>query len=161
MSDDWDARVAAVWAAAGDRDEAAVVADLLALVDERPAGDAAALYEHASALDFAGREAEAEPLYRQALAAGLDDERRPRAQIQLASTLRNLGRPAAAVELLERAIAAAPDDDLAPARAAFLALALVDDRRPAAAVAAALAALAPHVPEYGGAVARYAAALRD
>ncbi|EHN09533.1 hypothetical protein PAI11_36310 [Patulibacter medicamentivorans] len=158
MSDasDWERRIAAVWASTGDRSEAEVVADVLALVGERPATDPAAIYEHASALDFAGREAEAEALYRRAIAAGLDDERHPRATIQLASTLRNLGRAGESVALLEATIAAAPADGLSAARSAFLALALADAGRGDAALTVALRALARELPEYGGAVARYA-----
>ena len=121
-----------LWASAGERTEDEVLAAAVALADERPADDPAGLFERASAYDYVGREAEAEPLYRQALAAGLAGARRPRAVIQLASTLRNLGRAAEGAELLR----AEPDfpADLADARAAFLALTLLDAGRPDEAV---------------------------
>lgn len=161
MADAWEERVAAVWANAGQRSEAEVVDAIEALAAQRPADDAAALYERASACDFVGSEADAEPLYRAALAAGLDAQRRPRAVIQLASTLRNLHRPAESVELLRDEISVGHDDGLADARTAFLALALVDLGEPTAASAEALTALARHLPEYGRAVAGYASRFRS
>jgi hypothetical protein len=42
--------------------------------------------------DFAGREAEAAPVYEQAFSAGLDGDDLRRGLIQYGSTLRNLGR---------------------------------------------------------------------
>jgi len=160
MSDAWDEQVAAVWASAPQRSEAEVLAAIEALAAQRPADDAAALYERASAFDFVGSEADAEPLYRAALAAGLDAHRRPRAVIQLASTLRNLRRPAESVELLRDEIAVGHDDGLADARTAFLALALVDLGEPVEAVGETLTALARHLPEYGRAVTGYASRFR-
>ena len=47
--------------------------------------DALALYELAGDLDEAGREAEAIPLYREALVLGLVDPDRSRAVVQLAA----------------------------------------------------------------------------
>ncbi|GAB2474712.1 tetratricopeptide repeat protein [Jatrophihabitans fulvus] len=153
MSGSWDDRVAAVWASADERDEDAVVADVRALVDERP-DDAAARFEWASALDFAGREGEAEPEYRAALASpDLDADRRGQATVQLASTLRNLGRPDEALALLTD-VPGLPD-----AITAFRALALVDLDRPRDAVRELLPALAPHLPRYAGSVRYYAGAL--
>lgn len=128
-----------------------------ALAAERSADDARALFELACAHDFVGREAEAVPLYRAALAGGLDPQHRPLAVIQLASSLRNVGRAAEAVVLLE----AVPDDAHAPGRDAFLALALHDAGRPTEALAVALRRLATALPEYGRAVAAYADELAD
>src|SRR5690606_20635266 len=91
MMTDWDDRVAAVWADETLTDEE-VVARIDAVAAERPDGDARALFERAGARDSAGLEADAEPLYRAALEAGLDEEHRAQAVIQLASTVRNLGR---------------------------------------------------------------------
>ena len=163
----WDERIDAVWDASDARPEEETIALVRALVAERPAGDAAALYEHASAYDFVGDEAAAEPLYREALAAGLDDHRRPRAVIQLASTLRNLGRADQAVDLLQADIAAAhsndrgvrTEDGLGDARVSFLCLALIDLGRSDEAAALSLMALARHLPEYSRAVSRYVEAL--
>jgi tetratricopeptide (TPR) repeat protein len=79
------------------------------------------LLAYASALDFAGREAEAAPAYEQAFAAGLDGDGLRQGLIQYGSTLRNLGRFDDAVAALRRA------DDQFPGHAsvqAFLALAL-------------------------------------
>jgi len=94
--DDWQDRVAAVYARAGELSEDEVEAAIEALVAERPTGDPLAVFELAGVRDYVGREAEAEPLYREALALGLPDEERTFAVIQLASTVRNLGRPRSA-----------------------------------------------------------------
>ncbi|QGU28765.1 hypothetical protein D7D94_03045 [Microbacterium oryzae] len=123
------------------------------LIRERGDGDPDALYEWASAHDFLGREAEAIPLYREALAAGLSGERRPQAIIQLASSLRNVGDPAAAIDLLEEH---APHAVTGSASQAFLALALHDAGRTDEALRVALRALAPTLPLYSRAVAAYA-----
>ena len=154
-TEDWDARVAAVWAdeTLGD-DEVIVRID--ALAGERPHGDARGLFERAGARDSAGREAEAEPLYRAALEAGLDDSSRAQAVIQLASTVRNLGRADEAVALLRDELEREPASPLRDEAAAFLALALVStgDARQAASVA--LRTLAPHLSRYTRSVTFYA-----
>jgi hypothetical protein len=159
MPEDWESRVSAVWAAADDLADSDVVAAIDALVAERAVDDPVALYEAASARDFAGRETEAEPLYRRALEAGLDEDRAIRTTIQLASTLRNLGRPADAVDLLDALLHEHPADEWTGPAAAFLALALVSrgDERDAAAVA--LTALADVLPVYGRSVRAYATEL--
>ncbi|MGN6760996.1 MAG: tetratricopeptide repeat protein [Leifsonia sp.] len=159
--DDWRQRVDAVWAAADDSNEAATLAAIDALVGERPANDPEALFEAAGARDFAGREADAEPFYRAALAHGLAEPYRGQAIVQLASTLRNLERPAEALSLLRDFLADEPAHPLADAARAFAALALFDDGMPADALREALAALTPHLPRYGRAVTAYAAALDD
>ena len=150
---DWDARVDAVWA-----DDRVTDAERIVLIDElaaeRDAEDARALFERAGARDSAGQEAEAVELYRAALAAGLDEEHRAQAIIQLASSLRNVGDVAGALELLgaERA----RGGPLADAASAFYALALASAGAPRAAAAIALEALAPHLPRYSRSVANYA-----
>jgi len=158
--DDWQRRIDAVWDEAATRGEEATLAAILALAAERP-DDALALYETAGAYDFAGREAEAEPLYRRALDAGLAEPERTRATIQLASTLRNLDRPEEAVELLRDLLAARPDDPLAADARAFAALALFDLGLHADALRESLTALSPHLGRYGRAVGAYAAELDD
>ncbi len=60
----WEQHVAAVWRDASDGE--GVISQIDALADKRPGDDPVALYERASARDFADRQAEAEPLYRQA-----------------------------------------------------------------------------------------------
>jgi len=158
--DDWQHRVDAVCADAGGRDEDAVVAAIDALVAERPATDAIALFEAAGARDFAGREAEAEPLYREALRAGLPEPQRAQAVIQLASTLRNLGRAAESVALLREEIGAHPEHRLSGAARTFLALALHDTGDSTEALREALHVAASTLPQYGRAVASYADDLR-
>jgi hypothetical protein len=162
VRDDWDDRVDAVWARAGERGEDDVLNTILALADERPSGDPDALFEVASAYDYVGREVEAEPYYRGALAAGLAGARRPRALIQLASTLRNLGRAAEGADLLRAEVGGSGmTADLADVQAAFLALMLLDSGRPDEAVGRALLALARHLTEYRRAVTFYADELLD
>lgn len=128
-----------------------------ALAGERAPGDAQALFEQAGARDSAGLEEAAEPLYREALRAGLDESSRAQAVIQLASTLRNLGR-------LEESLALLAEErrrggDLQDAASAFYALALVSAGRAEEAASVALAALAPHLPRYTRSVTAYAADL--
>nr|WP_240188619.1 tetratricopeptide repeat protein [Nakamurella flavida] len=129
-----------------------------ALVGQRPPGDPAALAEWAGVHDSLGLEAQAIPLYRQALAAGLTGPRRAQVVVQLASSLRNVGEPDAAIALLTSRPA---DPELGAAPDAFLALALFDAGRPAEAVRLALTALAPTLPRYGRAVRAYAEELTD
>src|SRR3954462_4547983 len=144
-TDDWEHRIAVLWAAIDDHEPEDFRARIEALAAERPPGDAAALFERACANDSTGHGDEAEPLYREALAAGLTGIRRRRAVIQLASTLRNLGRVEESVALLPAERHAGPDE-LDDAVAAFLALALVDVGRAREAAGLALGALAPHLP---------------
>ena len=161
MIESWQSRVAAVWARAGSTSDERLLAEIDALVDERGADDAAALFESASVRDYLDRESEAEPLYRAAIAAGLDDEREPQAVIQLASTLRNLGRPGEAVDLLGALLAEHEADRWTAPAAAFLALSLASAGRDRDAASVALVALSDSLPAYSGAVRRYALALRD
>nr|WP_276611101.1 tetratricopeptide repeat protein [Kineococcus siccus] len=144
------------------------------MVAELPPGDPVGRFELASAHDYAGDEARAVPLYRAALAAGLDGERRQQAVVQLASSLRLVGDPAGALQVL-RENAPRPEGDAGhedaghedagegslEAHAAFEALALVDLGRDREAVTVLLAALAPHAAPYDRAVLRYAEELPD
>lgn len=151
----WQERIDAVWAddALSDEDRIDRIDRLAA---ERPAGDAIALFERAGARDSAGREADAEPLYREALAKGMDDEHRTQAVIQLASTIRNLGRVDASLALLRTEYERGADAPLHDATAAFYALALASNGDAATAVSVALKALAPHLPRYTRSVSAYA-----
>lgn len=125
------------------------------LAAELPADSAVAAFERAASFDSTGRSDLAVPLYRQALELGLEDDRRRRAVIQMASSLRNLGRAPDSVALLT-AEQNAGSDDLDDAVKAFLALALVDTGREREAVSIALSALAPHLPRYQRSLANYA-----
>ncbi|MGP3536533.1 tetratricopeptide repeat protein [Microbacterium sp. RD1] len=160
MTDTWSARIAAVWDDPALSDSGRIAA-IDALAAERGPEDAVALYERAGARDSAGEEAEAEPLYRAAIRAGLPDELRTPATIQLASTLRNLGRTAEALAMLTAEADRVRGTEWSDAVAAFLALALVSAGRPETAVAIALQALAPHLPRYTRSVAAYAQEIAD
>src|SRR3954447_24462212 len=98
---EWERRLAALWATLDDRPEDEFVAAIDALAGELD-DDGAGPFERAAARDSTGHSDLAVPLYRQALELGLDDgERRRRAVIQLASSLRNLGETATSLALLE------------------------------------------------------------
>ncbi|MDQ1122024.1 tetratricopeptide repeat protein [Microbacterium trichothecenolyticum] len=152
---DWQDRVDAVWAD-DTLDPVEVITRIDALAGERSADDAVALFERAGARDSAGLEQEAEPLYRRALELGLDEERRTRATIQLASTIRNLGKTDEALVMLRAEYEREPRAALHDAAAAFYALALVSSGAPERAASIALQALAPHLPRYTRSVTGYA-----
>lgn len=157
METNWQRRVDAVWAEASDLGDHEVIRRIDALAAERPDDDPYALFERAGARDAAGLEAEAESLYRDALAGGLGGSERVQAHIQLASTVRNLGRPLEAIELLD--VIGPEAGELGDAVVAFRALALVDVGDARRAASDALAALATHLPRYRVSLAAYAEAL--
>ncbi|WP_026184444.1 tetratricopeptide repeat protein [Salinispora vitiensis] len=155
---DWENRVATLWQKLDEHDPAEFRSKVEELAAERDPGDAKALFERACANDSTGLGERAAPLYRQALAAGLEGIRRRRAVIQLASTLRNLGHPEESVSMLSAEIEKG-SDELDDAVAAFLALALTDVGREREAVSLALGALAKHLPRYNRSLAYYSKAV--
>jgi tetratricopeptide (TPR) repeat protein len=155
---EWERRMSELWLQVDEHDRDAFVALVDAHAATLPPGDAIGLFERGGARDSMGYPELAIPLYRAALNAGLDGDRRRRATIQLASSLRNLGRPEESVALLEAELDR-PADDLTGAVRTFLALALVDVGREREAVAVALTALSEYLPRYNRSVARYALTL--
>ncbi len=149
-----------LWTEIDDHGEEEFVALVDRLTAELPQGSAIAAFERASAHDSAGHEDQAVPLYKAALDAGLEGERRRRAIIQLASSLRNLGNAQEAVDLLTAELDAATDA-LDGAVRAFLALALADVGREREAVSVALTALSDYLPRYNRSLARYAQSLTE
>ena len=122
-------------------------------------GDARIAYEYAGTHDSAGDEAAAVPLYEEALAAGLREPHRHRAQVQLASSLRNLGRLDEAVAVIDDVAARHPDS---LGVAAFRALVHHDAGGSTRALSELLAAVAststdPDVVRYRRALTAYAA----
>jgi tetratricopeptide (TPR) repeat protein len=152
----WHDRVEEFWSSADKNKPDLVMAAMRQLVEERSEADPDAIYEWASVHDFLGQQAEAIPLYRAAIANGLDGDRSPQAIIQLASSLRNEGEAESAIDLLQ---GRATDTVTGSSSQAFLALALFDSGRYRDALRVALDALAPTLPLYGPAVSRYANAL--
>jgi cyanophycin synthetase len=153
-----EGRIAALWELADDEQRVDAAARLRA---ERP-GDPRLVFEHAGALDAAGKEHDAIPLYREALAAGLREPHRHRARIQLASSLRTTGQPELAYSLLTELSTERPGS---VAVEAFRALAGLDSGHAAAAVADLIDTLLHHAGDedtlaYQRALARYAAELR-
>lgn len=157
-ANDWEQRLARLWATIDEYNENDFVTTMESLVSERPPADPVGLYELAGSYDSTGRSDLAIPLYREALDGGLDGPRRRQAVIQLASSLRNIGHADESVALLEAEAGAGPDE-LDDAVAAFLALALADVGREREALSLVLGALAPHLPRYQRSVTNYAKAL--
>ncbi|MGW3951492.1 tetratricopeptide repeat protein [Streptomyces sp. NPDC004752] len=164
VNQDWEDRVTATWAAFDDYAEenaAAFRAVIDALVVELPEGSPLGPFERACAWDSTGHSDQAVPLYREALARGLDGASRykgRRARIQLASSLRNIGRADQGVELLTPELDA-PSDELDDAVRACLALCLSSLDRDREGLALTLGALARHLPRYQRSMAAYARAL--
>ncbi len=157
---DWEQRLALLWESMDDHDEQGFMAKMDQLVAELPANSAVGLYERGSAFDSTGHADLAVPLYRQALAAGLAEDRRRQAVIQLASSLRGLGYAGESVALLTAEKNKA-SDALDDAVNAFLALALVDVGREKQAVSIALTALSRHMTRYQRSLANYAKDISD
>jgi len=153
--EDWDSRMARLWASFDAHESEDFVRRVDELARERPERDAVALFERGGAQDSTGHSDRAVPLYEAALAAGLSGERRRCAVIQMASSLRNLGHARRSVELLRRELEAG-HDELDGAVRGFLALALVDTGHPTEAAGHALSALAGYLPRYKRSLARYA-----
>ncbi|WP_223263013.1 tetratricopeptide repeat protein [Arthrobacter sp. NamB2] len=139
-----------------DDDPLGSIAKMGELLAERPEDDAKALFELAGVHDALGFENQAIPLYRRAIAAGLEGTSALRASIQLASSLRNVGASAEAVSILESMPDAGIDEG---ARRAFLALALHDECRYGDAQKTALLALIPTLDGYKRSLTAYATEL--
>ena len=153
-----ETEIAQLWAMT---DDAARIAAAERLVSEHPS-DERLVFELAGAYDAAGDPARAIGLYRSALAAGLREPYRHRAQIQAASTLRNLGDHDGALRLLDDVDVTHPGN---VAAAAFRALTLADAGRSGDAVADLVDALVDRAADedavaYRRSLKRYAAQLR-
>lgn len=154
---DWEERVAALWADGDVRDEERVER-MRGLAEQAP-HPALGAFELGGAFDSAGYEAEADVQYAAATAAGLSDVDPARAAqlaVQHASTLRNLGRVDEAISMLRDA---APHPSTGSAPAVFLALALHSAGRSDEALRVAIEAIEPTLPAYRRSVRAYAAAL--
>ncbi|MET8634314.1 tetratricopeptide repeat protein [Streptomyces sp. NPDC004096] len=163
---DWEQRVAAAWAAfdehtrtapgGGSPESAADFrAVIAALAAELPEDSPLGLFERACAWDSTGHSDKAVPLYREALARGLDGYRGRRTKIQLASSLRNIGQAEEGVALLTPELDA-PSDELDDAVRGCLALCLSSLGRDREGLSLVLGALAPHLPRYQRSMANYA-----
>ncbi|TDU05172.1 tetratricopeptide repeat protein [Streptomyces sp. 846.5] len=160
LSTEWDQRSIALWLEFPNLPEEEFRARHEKLLGELPEGHPVLLFERGAFQDSTGHSDLAVPLYQQALAAGLDGERRRRVVIQMSSSLRNMGRPEEGVALL-RAERERGSDHLDDAISATLALCLVDSGHEREAVAEAVAALAPHLPRYQRSMANYARLLME
>ncbi|MGV9349394.1 tetratricopeptide repeat protein [Streptomyces spiralis] len=158
VNQDWEDRVAAAWARFDDYSESeapAFRAVIDALVAELPSDSPVGPFEKACAWDSTGHSDRAVPLYREALARGLDGYRGRRTKIQLASSLRNTGQPEEGVKLLTPELDG-PSDELDDAVRACLALCLSSLGRDREGLSLVLGALAPHLPRYQRSMANYA-----
>jgi hypothetical protein len=162
ITPDWERRMADAWVSFDrpDVDEVGFLQLVDELAGELAPDDPVGLFERAGARDSVGRTAEAVPLYRQALEAGLDGGRRRQAVIQLASSLRATGEAQESVALLTAELAAG-SDELDDAVKTVLALALTDVGREREAVAIAVGALAAHLPRYRRSMTNYARLLLE
>ncbi|MCK2241450.1 MULTISPECIES: tetratricopeptide repeat protein [unclassified Crossiella] len=152
---EWEGRLAATWAQRYTVDGHELVVRVEDLAAELPPCSPVAAFERACSWDASGHSDRAVPLYREALERGLDEHRRRRAVIQLASSLRTLGEAEESVRLLT-AERERTSDDLDDAVRAFLALALADCGRDREALAVAMETLSPHIPCYQRALSTYA-----
>ncbi|MES9523102.1 tetratricopeptide repeat protein [Streptomyces capoamus] len=163
VNENWEDRVTAAWAAFDDYPEERAHefrARIDALVAELPDDSPLGPFEQACAWDSTGHSDQAVPLYREALARGLDGYRGRRAKIQLASSLRNTGQAEEGVKLLTPELDA-PSDELDDAVRACLALCLSSLGRDREGLSLVLGALAPHLPRYQRSMANYARALLE
>ncbi|POX57792.1 hypothetical protein C3492_41655 [Streptomyces sp. Ru62] len=161
VNQNWEDRVTAAWAAfdAYPEERAHEFRALIdSLVAELPGDSPLGPFEQACAWDSTGRSDKAVPLYREALARGLDGYKGRRAKIQLSSSLRNTGRAEEGVELLTPELDAT-SDELDDAVRATLALCLSSLGRDREGLSLVLGALAPHLPRYQRSMANYARAL--
>lgn len=161
--DEWEQQVADFWEAFDstppESDEQAhpFVARLDALADDCPADDGRAEFERGCIRDSTGRTGEAVGHYEAGLAAGLDEVRRARTLVQMASSRRVLGEPDAALAI----IANADPHALGGAPSAVRALILHDLGSPDEALRVAIEALVPHLPRYRRSMANYARLLTE
>ncbi|MEW2260540.1 tetratricopeptide repeat protein [Streptomyces sp. NPDC047869] len=158
VNQDWEDRVTAAWASFDDYPEerAREFRDLIdKLVAELPEDSPLGPFERACAWDSTGHSDRAVPLYREALARGLDGYKGRRARIQLSSSLRNTGRAEEGVALLTPELDG-PSDELDDAVRACLALCLSSLGRDREGLSLVLGALAPHLPRYQRSMANYA-----
>ena len=154
-----EADIAAIWAI----DDPVARIPLARALSEAHPKDARLVYEWAGVLDAAGDEAAAVLLYLQALADGLREPHRHRAQLQAASSYRVLGQPDEALGLLDEVARSHPGE---VALVAFRALTLVDTGAAREAVADLVDALVDHASDddtaaYRKALHAYAAQLRE
>jgi|FLYN01.1.fsa_nt_gi tetratricopeptide (TPR) repeat protein len=106
--DDLDAQIEAGLSLEREGKEREAIEHFRALAERYP-GNARVRFEYAGAYDFAGYEAEAIPIYQQALELGLSGEYLPRAYVQLGSSLRNVGQYQEAIRILDEGLARLPD----------------------------------------------------
>jgi cyanophycin synthetase len=104
-----EAEIQALWQLDDDAERAATAE---ALVEAHP-DDARLVFELAGARDTMGDEQAAIPLYEKALADGLREPYRHRAQLQLASSLRVVGRAAEAAPIVAEVLEARPHNTAA------------------------------------------------
>jgi len=105
---DLETQIAAGLALEREGSEGEAIEYFRRLVKQHP-DDARVRFEYAGAHDFAGYEAEAIPIYEEAMRLGLASEFLPRAYLQLGSSLRNVGRYDEAVQTLNEGCERFPD----------------------------------------------------
>lgn len=163
METSWEEQIDEFWDQFDGERPQAMLAEMRQLMALRGPDDGAGLYEWGGVHDSLGRTGEAIALYRRAIAAGLDDERRPQAALQLASSLRAEGDAEACLAVLDDWEATGTDASAVVGEAPSIvrALALHDLGKSSEALRTALLPLAATLPRYRRSMAAYAQALTD
>jgi tetratricopeptide (TPR) repeat protein len=97
MEFNWKSLVEIGWTSADDGPR---LIECFTEIANQNSSSARAKFELANALDYLDREAEAIPLYKEAILMGLPTEYHAYALLQLGNSLRNVGRASEAVEVL-------------------------------------------------------------
>lgn len=159
---DVNRRVAALFAAIDDYQEAAFIAEVDAIAAELPEDDADAIFHRGCARDSWGHSDLAVPMYARALdIGGLTGENRRRAIIQMSSSLRNIGRVEDGLAHLLKEKETGGEDHLSDALDCTIALCLATLGREREGLSLVLVALAKHLPRYNRSMANYGRALLE
>lgn len=163
---DVNRRVAALFAAIDDYQEADFLAQVDALAAELPENDADGVFHRGSARDSWGHSDLAVPLYAQALetgalTGGLTGENRRRAMIQMSSSLRNIGRAEEGLAHLLKEKETGGEDHLSDALDCTIALCLATLGREREGLSLVVVALAKHLPRYNRSMANYGRVLLE
>jgi hypothetical protein len=155
----WEAEIAVFWARFDEdpTDGWDVVEQLDSIAALCPAADGRADFERACIRDSTGHTDLAVGFYESGMTAGLDDVRRSRTLVQMASSRRGLGHVDEAIDILS----SADLHSLGGAPSLVLALALRDAGRHDEALRVAIEAVIPHLPRYQRSMANYARLLTE
>ncbi|MGM0885108.1 MAG: tetratricopeptide repeat protein [Bacillota bacterium] len=153
MEPNWKSIVETGWTFANDGPR---LIEYFTGIDKQYPSSARAKFEMANALDYLDREAEAIPLYEEAIRMGLPTEYHAYALLQLGSSLRNVGRVNEAVEILAQAEKSFPQFSTI---SMFLGLTLYSEGKYVEALKTVITAMLKHV--HSADVQRYAKGIEN